>query len=206
MFPTTPATLLKRLSALDSDTLNSEWTAFVELYETPLRLFVKSVSSTSSETEMDDIVQEVFLRLVKFLRTGAYDRTKGRLRSVLAQTARRILLDHYRADKVRPTVLAEGAAEDLADRLCQSTFETSDPGEILDAKWRLALRQAAEQHVFSHMALSEQTKAVYRALESGRSIAEVADAWSLSRDAVKQIKSRVTRAIEAVEARMKDHD
>ena len=55
------------------------------------------------------------------------------------------------------------------------------------------------EHVLTKTAISEQSKRVYSALERGQALREVAEAFGLSYAAVKQIKSRLDRAIAAVE-------
>ena len=70
---------------------------------------------------------------------------------------------------------------------------------LADLRWRMAVHAAAVEHVLTKTAISEQSKRVYSALERGQSLREVAEAFGLSYAAVKQIKSRLDRAIAAVE-------
>ena len=67
--------------------------------------------------------------------------------------------------------------------------------------WRLARRQAAVEHVLTKTALSEKSKAIYRAyvLEE-RPIEEVAAAFGVPNNTVSQTKTRVARMIAAHEA------
>lgn len=68
-----------------------------------------------------------------------------------------------------------------------------------DAVWKIAARRSAIEHVLTETAVSEQSKCVYRAavLEQ-RPLKEVAAELGLTYAAVKQIKSRLDRAVEAV--------
>ena len=82
-------------------------------------------------------------------------------------------------------------------------MEAMDPGVALDIKWRLAVHEAAVEHVLTKTAISPQSAAVYRALTGwGQSPKEVARHFGLSYDAVKQIKSRIDRAVAAIEAQV----
>ena len=74
---------------------------------------------------------------------------------------------------------------------------------VIDAKWRLARRKAAVEWALTRTALSAQSKAVYRAyVIEERPIGEVAAEFSIPRNSVSQIKTRVERMIAAIEAEL----
>ncbi len=77
----------------------------------------------------------------------------------------------------------------------------SETAAILDARWLLARRQAAVEHVRTKTALSEKSKAIYRAyvLEE-RPIEGVSAAFGVPNNTVSQTKTRVARMIAAHEA------
>ena len=196
MFPETPQTLLKKIAELAEGDDRAEWAAFVELYTLPLKAFIRAIRGGQQPEEVDDAVQDVFIRLVDVLRKEKIDRRKGKFRNYLATLTRRLLIDRYRATLVRPSV---GPVEKGTDHLAGGVTEL-DPGVQLDIRWRLAAHAAAVEHVLTKTAISEQSKRVYAALERGQSLREAAEAFGLSYAAVKQIKSRLDRAIAAVEA------
>jgi len=203
MFPDTPLTLLRKIADLAQGDDRAEWDAFVELYAPPLRRFVLLQSPSSSESDVEDVVQDVFVRLVTVLRQGKVDRTKARFRSYLASVARRILIDRYRAAQVRPQlkddIAADGRKPDPMSDIESEHVKSLDPGTAVDLCWRMAVREAAKDHVFTKTAVSEQSKTIYRLLETGRAPREVAAQVGVSRDVVKQVKSRIDRAIAAIE-------
>ena len=209
MFPETPQTLLKKIAELAEGDDQAEWTAFVELYTTPVRNFIRSVNQGLSPSDVEDAVQEIFIRLVNVLRKDKIDRKKGKFRDYLAVLTRRLLIDRYRAALSRPD-LPSATGTDPGTHILHSSFSIlhssfsilhspPDPGVLADLRWRMAVHAAAVEHVLTKTAISEQSKRVYSALERGQSLREVAEAFGLSYAAVKQIKSRLDRAIAAVE-------
>ena len=94
-FPDTPSKLLRNLSecpVLEDD--ESNWGQFVEMYEPVIRAFL-SVEGTN-ENDLDDAVQDVFMRLVRIMRREGYDPSRGRFRSYLRTVMRRVLIDRFR--------------------------------------------------------------------------------------------------------------
>lgn len=205
MFPETPQELLRKIASFAQGDDAAEWAALVELYTPPLRLLAKSLNSALTEDEIDDRVQEMFVKVVGFLRSGGYDRTHGRLRDYLATVMRRVLVDSYRAAACRPQLAGDDAVpEALVEAVSGRSVDFADPGAVLDAKWRWAIRAAAIEHILSQPSVTERTRTVYRALVAGEGIAAVAVRLGMTRDAVKQVKSRLDRAVAALEARFGD--
>lgn len=215
MFPDTPKTLLKRISQLASDDDAAEWEAFVELYVPPLRHFVRWLQPEAQEADIDDVLQDVFMRLVEVLREGGIDRSKGRFRAYLASMTRRILIDRYRAELVRPQTGTVPSGMGTVPYGLGTVPEVGvmgiDPGAVMDIRWRMAVHEAAKNHILTKTAISAQSKAIYLAIEGGQSLheggqslREVAEKFQVSYDVVKQVKSRIDRAIAAVEQRLSE--
>ena len=199
MFPETPQTLLKKIADLAQGDDAAVWLEFVELYTSPLQHFIRSVNQTLSAADVEDAVQEIFVRLTEVLRKNGIDRTKGRFRDYLAVMTRRLLVDCYRAEQSRLAAL-DRAENPVRNR---ATLADGDPGALVDAAWQIAVRKAAIEHVLIEMAVSEQSKRVYRAIVlEQRSLKEVAEEFGITYAAVKQIKSRLDRAVEAVVERI----
>lgn len=197
-FPDTPVSLLVRLAS-DRTGIRDEagWTRLFELYAPAIRAFAEE---RGSEDESEDVVQEIFMRLVEVLRDG---RVKvggdaGKFRRYLATLVRNELVSRWRKRQSR----GEGASVSLDDPGSGvEAFVDSDAAAIVDVKWRLARHKAAVDWTLSKTALSPQSKAVYRAyVIEGRPIGEVAAEFGISRNSVSQVKTRVERMIAAVEA------
>ena len=195
MFPETPQTLLKKIADLAQGDDAAVWLEFVELYTSPLRHFIRSVSQTLSAADVEEAIQEIFVRLTEVLRQDGIDRKKGKFRDYLASMTRRLLVDRYRADQARFAAL-DRTASPVRNRM---TLADGDPGALVDAAWRVAVRKAAIEHVLTQTAVSEQSKCVYRAVVlDQRPLKEVAAAHGISYAAAKQIKSRLDRAVESI--------
>ena len=195
MFPETPQTLLKKIADLAHGDDAAVWLEFVELYTPPLRHFIRSVNQILSAADVEDAVQEIFVRLTEVLREGGIDRTKGRFRDYLAAMTRRLLVDRYRAEQSRLAAL-DRAANPVRN---WETLTDGDPGPLVDAAWQVAVRKAAIEHVLTQTAVSEQSKRVYRAVVlEQRPLKEVAAEFGITYAAAKQIKSRLDRVVESI--------
>ena len=201
-FPDTPVSLLVRLAS-DRTGIRDEagWTRLFELYAPAIKAFAEE---RGGEGESEDVVQEIFMRLAEVLREG---RVKvggdaGKFRRYLATLVRNELVSRWR----RRVSRGEGLRVSLDDPGAgiEATVD-SDAATIVDVKWRLARRKAAEEWVLTKTALSAQSKAVYRAyVLDERPIGEVAAEFGIPRNSVSQIKTRVERLIAAVETEYGD--
>ena len=197
-FPETPVSLLVRIASENTGVHDeAAWTRLFELYSPVIRAFAEERGVVD---DGDDIVQEIFLKLVKVLGVGKVkvggDAVK--FRCYLSTLIRNELVSRWRRRRAR----GEGAMVSVDDP--ESGVEPavdSETAVIIEAKWRLARRKAAEEWTLTRTALSAQSKAVYRAyVVEGRPIGEVAASFGISRNSVSQIKTRVERMIAAVEA------
>lgn len=196
MFPDTPETLLKKIAELADGNDAAVWAQFVEIYTPPLNRFVREINQRLSVEEVEDAVQEVFVRLVAVLRRDGIDRRKGKFRAYLASMTRRILIDRYREELARPK--EDGEPVDISDRVAP----VIDPGAAFDIKWRIAVHSASVEHILTRTAVSERSRAVYREILAGKPLKDIAKLAGISYAAVKQIKSRIDRAVLAVERKL----
>ena len=206
MIPDTPQTLLRNIAEYAQGDDAAEWAKFTELYEPVIRLYIAQ-SGTVSAADADDIVQDIFIKLVDVLRNGEYKREKGRFKNYLATMVRRLLIDRHRREMVRPgandsTMPAQGGAQSNipADDNLPSPFP--DPSAIVDMRLALARHNAAIDHVFTRTMLEKRTVAAYReyALD-GLPAAEVAARYGMTVNNLRQLKHRIDRMIAAVEER-----
>lgn len=193
-FPETPGTLLRKIADLQAGDDAAVWADFVERYLPAVRMFIRL--NGAPDSDVDDLVQDVFVKLVAVLRTTRFDATKARFRTYLATLMRNQLVDHLRQARSREKVRAgaQQASPPQGDVL-------SDPGSLLDATWRLAIHRAAVDHVLNVSLLAGQSKDIYRAyvLEGG-DIADVARRFGVTRNTVSKVKMRVGQMVAAVEA------
>ena len=197
-FPDTPVSLLVRLAAEETGVRDEAgWTRLFEMYAPAIRKFAEE---RGGDGEEEDVVQEIFTRLVEVLRGGRVKIGGGaaKFRRYLATLIRNELVSRWRRRRAR----GAGASVSLDDPAAgvEATVEP-EAAAVLDAKWRLARHEAAVEWALSKTALSVQSKAVYRAyVIEERPIAEVAAKFGISRNSVSQIKTRVERMVAAIEA------
>ena len=194
MIPETPKTLLRKIAEYANGDDAAEWARFVELYTPVIRAFIFAREDVN-ESDADDVVQEIFVRLVNILRTGTYRPEKGRFRAYLGTMVRRLLIDRHRRALVR------GAGREVPVDDVELLAETPDVAEYVDRRLAEARHDAAVEHVLSRTMLDGRTVAAYRAYAlEGEPAAEVAARLGLALNALRQIKFRVGRMIAAVEA------
>ena len=199
VFPRTPKSLLRKISELAAGKDDGAWARFVEMYAPALRNFAAMAFPDISAADVDDVVQETFLRLVDVLREGGYDPKRARFRTYLATILRRLVIDLYRRRAVRreERLTAENTAE--------LRGQTPDPAALIDAKWRLSCRRAAEESVLEHSALAAKSKELWRMVtEGGMSVKDAAKALGMPANTASKTKRRVEAMIAAVEAEFLD--
>ena len=192
-FPETPATLLIKLAAQVTGEDEANWARFVDLYVPAIRDFTRH---RGDGRDVDDIVQEVLVGLVRVLRGNNFSvrEGKGNFRAYLAKMIRSQLYMAYRREKARGL----GLTVPIEDA------EPSVPADIvtaaIDAEWAAARHRAAVEHVLTKTLVSDLNKRLYRAyvLEEWP-IGEVARAFGVTRNQVSQAKARIGRMVAAIE-------
>ena len=192
-YPETSATLLRTLREARSGVDDAAWARFVDMYGPVVHHLVCLLSPGISDADTDDAVQDVFVKLVDILRSGAYDSAKGKFRTYLSTLVRRLLVDRYReaAARRRDRQVELDAAEQIGI--------DDDPGAWMDAKWRVACRMAADRRVMEESALAEQSREVWRLLSvEGLSVKDAARRLGIPSNTVSKTKRRIETRIAAV--------
>ncbi len=192
-YPETSATLLRTLREARSGVDDVAWARFVDMYGPVVHHLVRLLSPGISDADTDDAVQDVFVKLVNVLRSGAYDSAKGKFRTYLSTLVRRLLVDRYReaVARRRDCQVELDAAEQIGI--------DDDPGAWMDAKWRIACRMAAERRVMEESALAEQSRAVWRLLSvEGLAVKDAARRLGIPSNTVSKTKRRIETRIAAV--------
>ena len=156
-FPDTPVSLLARMAAARTGASEASWTRFFELYQP---VIVKFAAFSGAGREAEDVAQDVFVKLVEVFRRSAYDPAHGSFRAYLATMIRNEVVNRWHKAAVRA---ADHHVSIDNDEYPVELAAPSETAAILDARWRLARGQAAVDHVLTKTALSEKSKAIYRA-------------------------------------------
>ena len=198
-FPDTPVSLLARMAAQVTGEQESSWVRFFDLYQPVIRKFAEFCGAKG---DSEDVVQDVLVKLVDVFRNGGYRPDRGHFRAYLATIIRREVINRWQKAKVRAADRRVSIDND------NSPLEIGVPSEteaVLDAKWRMARRAAAVEHILTKTALAQKSKDVYRSyVIDERPIDEVAKAFGIPNNSVSQIKTRVERMIADYESLLDD--
>ena len=193
-FPNTPTALLTRIAADASGEDETVWTELVELYQPAMRGFL--LKHGARESDADDLVQNVFAKLVGILREGKYDKCRGRFRAYLSTLLFHELIGSVRKSQARMEHRRVPVDEDSA------TVESVAPAAV-EREWLAECHTVAVKHILERTALSESSKHVFRELEeSGDTCEAVAKRLGVPAASVRQVKSRISRMVQALEKRM----
>lgn len=155
VFPTTSYTLVQKLAVEATGGSDAAWVRFYDLYTPAMKRFVQLIDHNH---DPDDVVQEVYIHLVKILEERKYKAEKAQFRTFLKMLIRRQLIGMYRHERARGT----GEAVSM-DELTDEPSVPPEQGAALDLAWDRARHEAAVEHILTKTALSAKTKAVYRA-------------------------------------------
>ena len=192
-YPETSVTLLRTLREARSGVDDVAWARFVDLYGPVVHHLVRLLSPGISDADTDDAVQDVFVKLVNILRSGAYDPAKGKFRTYLSTLVRRLLIDRYRE------AAARRQDRQMEIEIAEEIAVEDDPGAWMDAKWRVACRMAAERRVMEESAISERSREVWRLLScEGLSVKDAAKRLGIPSNTVSKVKCRVEAQIASV--------
>ena len=192
LFPPTSLTLLHKLAVEVTGGSEASWVRFFDLYTPAIRRFVEWNDHVH---DPDDVVQEVYLKLVEIIRAGKYNPDKARFRTFLALLIRRQLITLYRQDQARH-VVDRCSIDDLTEELSVP----SDQREKIDLDWAKAKHEAAVEHVLTKVAMKAQSRDIYRAyVIEERPVEDVAATFGVTPDIIYEVENRVNKMIEAVE-------
>ena len=150
----------------------------------------------AQDSDVDDIMQNVFARLVCILREGKYDKCRGRFRAYLSTLLYHELIGCVRKAQARMEHRRVPIEED-------SAVVEPEALAAVEREWLAECHEAAVRHILENTALAETSKKVFLELEqTGDTCEAVARRLGLSAASVRQIKSRVSRMVTALERRL----
>ena len=195
VFPLTSMTLLQKIALEVTGEREAAWVRFFDLYTPAIRKFAEWHDSTH---DPDDVVQDIYIKLVNAVQSGKYDSSKGSFRTFLATMIRNHLVSLYRKD------MARGAGMHVSiDDI--DVPVASDAAIAMDAEWLLARRQSAIEHVLTKTAMAAQTREIYRAYAiDGVPVEAVESKFNVSKNYIYKIKSRIEKMAAIIERELGD--
>lgn len=200
-FPLTSVTLIAKIKSCAGGDDSAAWVRFWDAYSLAIRQFAVM---KGGEQNADDIVMTVLGKLVDVLRSGQYTPEKGRFHSYLAtMIVNEVHMAHRKniARRSDKHVSIDASVEGSENRrtLAETLEAPPSSPDVYDEDWRQAVLESAREHVLTRTALSERDRQVYRAyVLDGMEIGAVAKKFSITRNYVSQIKTRIDRRIVAV--------
>ncbi len=195
VFPNTSMTLLQKIAVQVTGEREAAWVRFFDLYTPAIRKFVEWHDSTH---DPDDIVQDIYIKLVDVVQTGKYDSSMGTFRAFLATMIRNHLISLYRKEAVR----GAGMHVNVDD---VEIPVHADAAFAIDAKWQLARHQSAIEHVLTKTAMTAQTREIYKAYAlEDRPVEEVEAKFNVSKNYIYKIKSRIEKMAAIIERELGD--
>lgn len=197
-FPPTSLTLLQKLAVeITGKNNDAAWVRFFNLYTPAIRRFVEINDKVH---DPDDVVQEVYLKLVEVIREGRYNAEKAKFRTFLALLIRHELISLYRQDKARH-LSNHCSIDELTEEIAAPSSQYSQ----IDLTWAKAKHEAAVEHVLTKVAMKDQTRQIYRDyVLKNRPIEEIIETFGVSADIVYKVKNRLNKMIEVVEMEYAD--
>ena len=187
--PDTPRTLLDELSRQDALD-DFRWRQFDELYRPVIAFFIRQ-RFASLAGDIEDLTQEVMSRLVGFLRERKYRSDTSRFRTVLQAMVHNLCIDFLR----HQTHLAELPLMEIDLEELESG--DADVASQLDVQWAEACWRAARRHVLRKTPVNPRHAAIYRELEKGVPVKELADRYGLTPEGIRQVRHRMDALITA---------
>lgn len=189
----TTSTIIRDLRDLSNQ---SAWHDFVDRFHGPIVRFVGSLGFSAEDAE--DISQESLAAFAEALRSGSYDRERGRLHSWLFGIAYRQALRQRQSMARRERLLDRGAA---AERAVEEMPDEKFAGELWNTLWE----QFLVQECFRQIAREFQPESV-RAFElmvrEGYDAQEAADDVGITRRAVYNAKHRILKRMRGLRAEL----
>jgi len=175
--PQTSTTLLKDIS----DSQHARWSEFVARYRPMMEVFLRE---RFPYVDADEIIQETFVALVRVLPDYVYcPEETGHFRNYLTG-----ILRHKALRQCRKDARLHNAMEAYRNKSVE--MPGADDGE---KEWQTALFEVALQQLLADKSIQGRTKQVFvRVAVNGESPDDVAAAFKIERNAVDQIKSRMT--------------
>lgn len=175
----TRRTLLARLR--EGEEVSQAWQEFEGTYRNMLLRFCLARGLQLADAE--DVVQQVFTKLLTGLRRFEYDPAKGRFRDYLFRCVRSVLADEKSCPGNRPRGVFDNEHEP-ASQDAISTFEK----EWVDHHYRLAV-----EHM--RRTCTGRNIEVFEAMLAGRGGKEIAQALSMTLDAVYKVEQRTRQRL-----------
>ena len=161
--------------------------------------------------DAEDVRQQVMMSLSRSLRGFRYDPARGTFRSYLGRVVRNAVFNHLaRPARANATLDVDAVAARAADESKPEPGLSNDGGfDDLDELWE---REWMNHHYRLAMAtlrksFNQKSVQIFDQLLAGEGMAEVAEAFDTTQQAVRKVKQRIRRRLqELIEEQIREED
>ncbi len=174
---TTSTTLLRDLA---QDSQHARWGEFVARYRPMMEAYLREHFPF---VDVDDVVQETLIALIKSMPVYRYvPEETGRFHNYLIGILRHKALRQVRSDRQQAKIF---------EMLCRNAPQNEIPDN--DQSWRESLMEIALQQLLADESIHARTREVFRRVAvNGEKPEDVGSSLGITRNAVDQMKSRMT--------------
>ena len=191
MFPTTNWTKIERGRA-NTASRRATLGSLALAYRRPLVIVARKRGLSSEQAE--DVVQELFVKLVERDVVRGLDRHRGRLRSFLRVSLERAIATHV--ERARAGKRGGGvAAAELDDQVAGTGDQ---PDELFDRSWRAAILERAFARLATEYPPDRVALIEHQFAGEDRPLAELAQLHGTTEGALKSLMHRVRRRYRAL--------
>ena len=177
---TTRQTLIVRIKNRDDE---QAWSEFVSYYRSFIRVILKYLNV--SENDIEDLAQDVLLKIWKALEKLNFDSERARFRTWMTAVIRNAVIDFQRAKKRKiKTVDSDNPLDAEKFPLDNDEFT-----QIVDKEWRVHITNMALDNIRS--SFSGNAMEVFEMHLNQASIAEIAKSLNLAESSVYKLRKRV---------------
>ena len=190
--PATPKELLAALQS-DGEIDNARWQQFDELYRPVIPIFLNQKFGTRLGGHVEDIVQEVMIKLVAAFRNRQYDPAKGRFRRYLAAVAYNAAVNTlHRLQPERTQALETIDLDAISDPSSARAYDQ------LERQFQEAVYQRMTKLYFTRFSHDPTDREVWESYQRGENSSATAQRLGKTPEAVRQQRKRILATLQSL--------
>jgi RNA polymerase sigma-70 factor (ECF subfamily) len=164
---------------------HAAWEEFVAYYRDFIFMVLHQMNLYS--VEIDDLAQEILIKIWKSLPNHIYEKDRARFRTWLSRLIRNQVVDHIRASQRRTHKHATAAEDETVDSI--PTITEPEVEQIIQQEWEVYIVQLALKNISS--LFSERAIEAFSMSIEGKSTAQIAEFLGVKPNSVIKLRNRV---------------
>lgn len=165
------------------------WNEFVHFYEEFIRVVLFQMSYKSSDLE--DVIQEILLKIWKSLPEFEFQPDRGRFRTWLSKLIRNKVIDRFRAQKAYDDHVSH--VKEQIENQENSWISLPELDKLIERQWQRHVTKKAFENIepfFSEVALK-----VFELSMKDKTTKEICLELNIAQDSVRVLKNRVQKRL-----------